>query len=110
MSRSTTPCGGDDRTRTDDPLLAKQVLYQLSYVPALTGADDPPLTHTASADHNPPPARRAEAVSSSAARTTAPVIGTSVEDLIARFLRSLRAENTPPRTVGTHGQAWRYPR
>jgi hypothetical protein len=25
---------GDDRTRTDDPLLAKQVLYQLSYVPA----------------------------------------------------------------------------
>ena len=25
--------GGDDRTRTDDPLLAKQVLYQLSYVP-----------------------------------------------------------------------------
>ena len=26
--------GGDDRTRTDDPLLAKQVLYQLSYVPA----------------------------------------------------------------------------
>src|SRR4051794_17349606 len=27
---------GDDRTRTDDPLLAKQVLYQLSYVPMLT--------------------------------------------------------------------------
>ena len=26
-------CRGDDRTRTDDPLLAKQVLYQLSYVP-----------------------------------------------------------------------------
>jgi hypothetical protein len=25
---------GDDRTRTGDPLLAKQVLYQLSYVPA----------------------------------------------------------------------------
>jgi hypothetical protein len=28
--------GGDDRTRTDDPLLAKQVLYQLSYVPVFT--------------------------------------------------------------------------
>ena len=28
--------GGDERTRTADPLLAKQVLYQLSYVPALT--------------------------------------------------------------------------
>jgi hypothetical protein len=26
--------GGDDRTRTGDPLLAKQVLFQLSYVPA----------------------------------------------------------------------------
>ena len=26
--------GGDERTRTADPLLAKQVLYQLSYVPA----------------------------------------------------------------------------
>jgi hypothetical protein len=31
--------GGDDRTRTDDPLLAKQVLYQLSYVPAMTSVD-----------------------------------------------------------------------
>jgi hypothetical protein len=28
--------GGDERTRTADPLLAKQVLYQLSYVPLLT--------------------------------------------------------------------------
>jgi hypothetical protein len=27
---------GDERTRTADPLLAKQVLYQLSYVPAFT--------------------------------------------------------------------------
>jgi hypothetical protein len=25
--------GGDDRTRTDDPLVANQVLSQLSYVP-----------------------------------------------------------------------------
>src|SRR6516225_8357561 len=31
---SRTP-GGDDRDRTDDPLLAKQVLSQLSYVPGL---------------------------------------------------------------------------
>ena len=28
--------GGDGRNRTDDPLLAKQVLYQLSYIPSLT--------------------------------------------------------------------------
>ena len=26
--------GGDEETRTPDPLLAKEVLYQLSYVPA----------------------------------------------------------------------------
>jgi hypothetical protein len=28
--------GGDDGTRTHDPLLAKQVLFQLSYIPGLT--------------------------------------------------------------------------
>src|SRR5919106_6517906 len=41
---STSDCvGGDERTRTADPLLAKQVLYQLSYVPASTCKNaDPP--------------------------------------------------------------------
>ena len=34
------PLGGDERTRTADPLLAKQVLYQLSYVPALTSTSE----------------------------------------------------------------------
>ena len=29
--------GGDDRIRTGDPLLAKQVLSQLSYIPAPCG-------------------------------------------------------------------------
>jgi hypothetical protein len=29
----SSPVRGDERTRTADPLLAKQVLYQLSYVP-----------------------------------------------------------------------------
>ena len=33
-ARLATPTGGDGRNRTDDPLLAKQVLYQLSYIPA----------------------------------------------------------------------------
>ena len=28
--------GGADQTRTDDPLLAKQVLYQLSYNPTIS--------------------------------------------------------------------------
>ncbi len=27
--------GGDEETRTPDPLLAKEMLYQLSYVPSL---------------------------------------------------------------------------
>ena len=27
--------GGDEETRTPDPLLAKEMLYQLSYVPEL---------------------------------------------------------------------------
>ena len=30
---STKLSGGDERDRTDDPLLAKQVLSQLSYTP-----------------------------------------------------------------------------
>ena len=30
-----TATGGDERDRTDDPLLAKQVLSQLSYTPVL---------------------------------------------------------------------------
>ena len=33
-AQSRESSGGDERTRTADPLLAKQVLYQLSYVPA----------------------------------------------------------------------------
>ena len=37
---------GDDRIRTDDPLVANQVLYQLSYVPF---ADMVPLTRVRSA-------------------------------------------------------------
>ena len=35
LSRQSTPLGGDERDRTADPLLAKQVLSQLSYTPAL---------------------------------------------------------------------------
>ena len=30
----TSEGGGDEETRTPDPLLAKEMLYQLSYVPA----------------------------------------------------------------------------
>jgi hypothetical protein len=33
LVRHPTQVGGDDRDRTGDPLLAKQVLSQLSYIP-----------------------------------------------------------------------------
>ena len=33
--RLPTPCGGDEEDRTPDPLLARQVLSQLSYTPTL---------------------------------------------------------------------------
>ena len=35
--RPRAKTGGADRVRTGDPLLAKQVLYQLSYDPVLGG-------------------------------------------------------------------------
>ena len=35
--------GGDEGTRTPDPLLAKEVLSQLSYIPT------PPVTHPSAA-------------------------------------------------------------
>src|SRR5215216_5939942 len=54
LRSSTRPCpsprgtlrgvgSGDERTRTADPLLAKQVLYRLSYVPVSTCENTPPL-------------------------------------------------------------------
>ena len=36
-SASDRQGGGDEETRTPDPLLAKEMLFQLSYVPVLTG-------------------------------------------------------------------------
>ena len=38
--------GGDEESRTPDPLLAKQVLYQLSYTPALLKGGGPKWTRT----------------------------------------------------------------
>ena len=32
--------GGGERSRTDDPLLAKQVLYQLSYTPIFNNKEE----------------------------------------------------------------------
>jgi len=45
LVRCTGRSSGDERTRTADPLLAKQVLYQLSYVPVFTFGNSEPLAH-----------------------------------------------------------------
>ena len=42
---------GDNRIRTGDPLLAKQVLYQLSYVPSVIGDQSSAIRRTNSTDH-----------------------------------------------------------
>ena len=39
--RAARRFGGGDRTRTDDPLLAKQVLSQLSYTPSVISGQSP---------------------------------------------------------------------
>ena len=44
--------GGDDRVRTDDPLLAKQVLYQLSYIPSLLERPDSDFAYASSSGRN----------------------------------------------------------
>ena len=54
--RHKPPCGfvggGSDRDRTDDPLLAKQVLSQLSYAPELVGQNRPAPSWWAREDLN----------------------------------------------------------
>ena len=53
-TRQTLPqiSGGDGRNRTDDPLLAKQVLYQLSYIPKIVGWAERSEAHQGS-PHSP---------------------------------------------------------
>jgi hypothetical protein len=41
LSDRITQIGGDDRDRTGDPLLAKQVLSQLSYIPPVLLTSQP---------------------------------------------------------------------
>ena len=43
--RQQAPPYGDNRVRTGDPLLAKQVLYQLSYVPRGSATSNGHLEH-----------------------------------------------------------------
>jgi hypothetical protein len=87
--------GGDERTRTADPLLAKQVLYQLSYVPVLTCGNRLRFLRTPLAEQM---IRRVMS-------RVEQVMGISVQDLSASFLRSLRAENKSRRTVETYSPA-----
>ena len=41
LVRSLSPFGGDEEDRTPDPLLAKQVLSQLSYTPIFPSFESP---------------------------------------------------------------------
>ena len=56
ITRNTTRFGGDERTRTADPLLAKQVLYQLSYVPSLIRGTPRDLSQQTARGTDGPPA------------------------------------------------------
>lgn len=47
--------GGDDRTRTGDPLLAKQVLSRLSYIPLLAAVRTRPRSNLSAARTGMPP-------------------------------------------------------
>jgi site-specific recombinase XerD len=72
------------------------VLFQLSYVPVVT------CVNTFSRRRTPLVQRIIRPV-----KTASEVTGTSLEDLTASFIRSLRAENKSPRTVETYGEACR---
>jgi hypothetical protein len=80
--------GGDDGTRTHDPLLAKQVLFQLSYIPIENGLWPAAIL----LGHLRGTLRLASMTASSV-------------DLPASFERYLRAENKSARTVATYLEA-----
>ncbi len=72
------------------------MLYQLSYVPVVTCGNAPVGGRTPFVQRIIHPVK-----------TTAQAMGTSVEELTASFIRSLRAENKSPRTIETYGEACR---
>jgi hypothetical protein len=85
-------CGGDERTRTADPLLAKQVLYQLSYVPMFTcGNAEPractPLRQWMTSQH---PTDGAEMRDADTTVSTGQSVG-DVRTMVASFRHHLRA-------------------
>jgi hypothetical protein len=95
--------GGDERTRTADPLLAKQVLFRLSYVPLISWIElgfyqihpknipSTPLVEHMLASENEGGYRVSR-------------VG-DLERLVKSFERHLRAENKSARTVQTYGEA-----
>jgi hypothetical protein len=92
--------GGDERTRTADPLLAKQVLYQLSYVPGLTCGDA--VTPRRS------PLPQVVMVDVQAAQGERHLDDlSSLQNLLHSFQRSMRATNLSPRTIATYSEACR---
>jgi hypothetical protein len=84
--QGSTSRSGDERTRTADPLLAKQVLYQLSYVPARR-----PATSTASGR-----ASSLSVVTPATPRPNAAPSGTTTASTAERRRARGRAERPPP--------------
>jgi Phage integrase, N-terminal SAM-like domain len=98
---------GDERTRTADPLLAKQVLYQLSYVPLFTwGNAKPrpctPLLQLKTLQHLI--ADGAGMRDESTSVSTGQSVG-DVRTMVASFRRHLRAGNLSERTIETYLEA-----
>ncbi len=101
---------GDERTRTADPLLAKQVLYQLSYVPATYAAlpaetfrrAATPLAHSAGTAHisSDNGERKGSLMMVRTARSTKPIVG-DLAGLVPSFRRHLRAANRSERTAAS---------
>jgi hypothetical protein len=95
-----TGASGDERTRTADPLLAKQVLFRLSYVPLIVEDLGVYQTHpknilsTALVEH------MLAGENEGGYRVSS--VG-DVELLVKSFERYLRAENKSARTVQTYG-------
>ena len=93
-----------------DPLLAKQVLYQLSYVPLFTCGNTLQTGCTAKIQQMTSSRTQAEngAHRRDITKVSEQVIATSVGDLevaLVEFEWSLNAANRSPRTVETYGEA-----
>jgi hypothetical protein len=97
---------GDERTRTADPLLAKQVLYRLSYVPAFACGNTKlrPCTPLPQLITLLQPIDGAEMRNEGTSVSTGQSVG-DVRTMVASFKRHVRAGNVSERTIQTRLEA-----